>query len=198
MGGTGASHLSERCSSLPPCAQQRGSLLYPVDPPRAGPAVKLRRPWAPRLARIARWWFAGLGSGPNAGPVQTILRPLEWENDYVFLPIPNHLRSFSMRFAMSRVYVVLPIEKPNGQRVAAQRRVRENVGDDVAKGRQPASTPSSRRQLPSSAAVAAPARRSASSGGVSASTRLDAAACSVSRSAWSSKYDVPGDSGEKP
>jgi len=53
---------------------------------------------------------------------------LEWENDYVFLPIPNHLRSFSMRFAMGRVYVVLPIEKPNGQRVAAQRRVRENVG----------------------------------------------------------------------
>jgi hypothetical protein len=45
--------------------------LHPVDPATAGPAVKLRRPYAPRLARIARWWFAGFGSGPNAGPVQT-------------------------------------------------------------------------------------------------------------------------------
>jgi hypothetical protein len=35
------------------------------------------------------------------------------ENGYVFFPIPNHLRSFSMRFAIGRVYAVVPIETPD-------------------------------------------------------------------------------------
>ena len=43
----------------------------PVDQVRVGPAVKLRRLGLLASRATARWWFAGSGPGPNAGPVPT-------------------------------------------------------------------------------------------------------------------------------
>ena len=48
----------------------------------------------------------GLWARTECRASSNILRRLGCENGYVFFPIPNHLRSFSMRFAMWRVYAV--------------------------------------------------------------------------------------------
>ncbi len=60
--------------------------LYLVDPTKAGPAVKLRRLRLLASRASARWWVAGFGPGPNAGPVQNILRRFGRENGLGLLP----------------------------------------------------------------------------------------------------------------